>query len=298
MFCEPNRPGKPFKGSEALASGLLSRHQLRSRYRAALPDVYVPRRVPLSLSERTVAAWLWSGRQAIVAGAAAAGLHGTKWIDDHTPIELIHANPRAPSGVITHRDTVLDGEVQTLVLPVGGVDVTTPARTAFDLGRRGQFRAAIAHLDALAQATGIQVGDVVAIAQRHPHTRGLRQLECVLDLVDADAQSPPETYLRLRLIEAGFPRPQTQIPVVTDEETYYLDMGWPELMVAVEYDGEHHRTDPVQYAKDLRRAEILAALGWLVIRVIKEHRAADIVARVAQAIQLRQARLGYQLTVR
>ena len=65
------------------------------------------------------------------------------------------------------------------------------------------------------------------------------------DLVDEGAQSPKETWLRLLLIEAGFPRPQTQIPVLAPDgyPRYYLDMGWPEFMVAVEYDGEQHRTD-------------------------------------------------------
>lgn len=94
----------PFIGSEALASGLLNRHQLRSRFRAELPDVYVPKQASLSLSQRTVAAWLWSRRHATVAGAAAAAWHGARWIDNQVPVELIHANARAPRGVITRRD--------------------------------------------------------------------------------------------------------------------------------------------------------------------------------------------------
>lgn len=283
---------QPFIGSEALAVGLLNRHQLRSRYRALLPDVYVPKQSPLSLSQRTTAAWLWSRRAAVVAGAAAAALHGTRWIHDDTPVELVYPNPHPPKGVITRRDTVFDEEVQSLTRPAGDFAVTTPSRTAFDIGRRGALRPAIARLDALARATGITADEVSAIGRRHPHTRGLRQLERALDLLDAGAESPPETYLRLLLIEAGLPRPQTQIPVVTDRECYYLDMGWEELLVAVEYDGEHHRTDPVQVAKDIRRAEILAALGWLIVRVVKEHRRAEIVWRVMQARLSRLSRLA------
>ena len=82
--------GEPFIGSEALACGVLNRHQLRTQYRALYPDVYFSNRIDPSLGQRTAAAWLWSGRRAVIAGAAAAALHGSKWIPDHVPLELIH----------------------------------------------------------------------------------------------------------------------------------------------------------------------------------------------------------------
>lgn len=41
----------------------------------------------------------------------------------------------------------------------------------------------------------------------------------------------------------GFPKPLTQIPVRSGGRIkYYLDMGWVDLKIAVEYDGDHHRT--------------------------------------------------------
>ncbi len=58
-------------------------------------------------------------------------------------------------------------------------------------------------------------------------------------------------------------------------------------MVAVEYDGDHHRLDRGQYVKDIRRAELLDRLGWQVVRVIKEDRPRDIVERVALALARR-----------
>ncbi|PQM44837.1 hypothetical protein C1Y40_04999 [Mycobacterium talmoniae] len=223
---------QPFIGSEELACGALNRHQLRTRYRAVFPNVYLPQQVRPSLEQRALAAWLWSGREAVIAGMAAAALHGAKWVDDDLPVELIYPNPRPPPGVVTRRELLLEGETQVLAERT----ITTPERTAFDLGRRGPIRAAVARLDALAQATELNFADVALIGHRHPHTRGLRQLERVLDLVDAGAQSPKETYLRLLLVEAGLPRPQTQIRVTTEDAVYYLDMGWEEYLVAVEYD--------------------------------------------------------------
>jgi hypothetical protein len=274
--------GEPFIGSEALASGALSRHQLRTRYRAVFPNVYLANDVQFSLDLRILAAWLWSRRNAVVAGAAAAASHGAIWIPDGVPVELIYTNPRPPAGVLIRRDGLIQGETQTL----GGRIVTTPERTAFDIGRRGAVRSAVVRLDALARATGFKTEDVLGIAKHHPRSPGVRRLEAALELVDPGAQSPRESYLRLLLIDAGFPRPQTQIPVLDADgiPVAYLDLGWEDWMVAVEYDGDHHRTDRRQYVKDIRRTEMLERMGWIVVRIVAEDRPANIVGRVRAAI--------------
>lgn len=279
--------GQLFIGSEALTRGVVSRHQLRTRYRAVFPNVYLPKQAEPSLEQRIAAAWLWSHREATIAGTAAAALHGAKWIDDDVTIELIHPNPRAPQGVLTRRDVVLDGEVRRL----GEFTVTTPERTAFDIGRRLPRRTAVARLDALMRATGVKVDDVLAVAERHRGARGLRRLETALELVNPGAQSPRESYLRLLLVDAGLPPPHTQVPVLGSDGLpfAYLDMGWPDVMVAVEYDGDHHRVDRFQYAKDIRRLETLERMGWLIVRVVAEDRPADIVRRVKSALDARRS---------
>jgi hypothetical protein len=63
---------QPFIGAEALTSGDLTRYELRRYYRAIMPNVYLDKRVEPSLHQRTAAAWLWSGREAVVAGLAAS----------------------------------------------------------------------------------------------------------------------------------------------------------------------------------------------------------------------------------
>jgi very-short-patch-repair endonuclease len=64
-------------------------------------------------------------------------------------------------------------------------------------------------------------------------------------------------------------------------------MGWREFMVAVEYDGDHHRKDRKQYVKDITRLRMLESLGWIVIRVIAEDKPQDVIARVATALASR-----------
>lgn len=91
--------------------------------------------------------------------------------------------------------------------------------------------------------------------------------------------------MRLLLIRAGFPRPQTQIPVISPDgrRQYYLDLGWEDIMVAVEYDGEQHRVDRDQFRRDVSRGEYIDGLGWRRVRVLAGDRRVDIVARVRRA---------------
>jgi len=271
----------PFIGSEALRDGrVVNKHQLRTRFQRLYPDVYLSHGVAPNLWQRTAGAWLWSRRSGVIAGLAAAALHGSRWIADDVPIEMVSPNARPPIGITTRRDALTAGET----MRAAGMTVTTPERTAFDLGRLIRDDAAVARLDALGNATRFDTAAVVALAGRHRGSPGIPHLLTALDLYDSGAQSPKETWLRLLLIRAGFPRPRTQIPIFDDfgRARYYLDMGWDEVMVAAEYDGDHHRERAV-FSGDVVRAEFIAHRGWTNIRVVAGARPADIVNRVRRA---------------
>lgn len=274
----------PFRGSEAIATGRLNRHQLRTRFRPLLPDIYLDRAVEPTLDIRIRAAWLWSHQQSVIAGAAASALHGAKWVHAQETIDLISANTRSPAGIRCRNMALLDNEVCI----VRGIVATTPERTAFDLARSGDVDSAVERVDALLNATSIEPADIALLAEGHPRHRGLRQLGTVLEFVDGGAESPRETSLRLMLARTEIPRPQTQFTVVDDYGRFVarLDLAWPELLVAAEYDGDQHRTDRNQYVRDMRRLEMLANMGWIVIRVVKEDKPAEVVRRVRAAIEL------------
>ena len=138
------------------------------------------------------------------------------------------------------------------------------------------------------RATRFSPEAVLTLAKRYPAARGVRRLTAWLDLVDGGAASPKETELRLLLIDAGFPRPVTQIPIVVNYRTLaVLDMGWPEFGVAAEYDGDEHRTSRPRYAWDQKRLRKLTELGWIVVRVISEDTREDVVERVGRALVAR-----------
>lgn len=273
--------GEVFLGSEAVAQGRLTEYELRRWHRPLFRDVYIPNRHEPSLRDRTVGAWLRSGRRGAVAGVAASALHGAQWVDDDSTVELIWSNTRPPRGLVARAERIADDEVTY----VARLPVTTPARTAFDLGRHLPRAKAVPRLDALMRATPFSAEDVSLLAKRYRGARGVRRLRSVLPIVDGGAASPKESWLRLLLIDAGMPTPTTQIPVHEGWRLIgLLDMGWEAFRVAAEYDGDQHRSDRRQYVKDIRRLKKLEDLGWIVVRVIAEDRPDDVVDRVRDAL--------------
>jgi hypothetical protein len=268
-----------FLGREALGDGL-PRHDLRRWYRPMFRGVYIPKCATPTLPDRARGAWLTSDRAGIIAGVAASALHGAQWVGDDEPIEVLVAERRRQPGLVVRMDRVSDDEIAT----IAGLPVTTPSRTAFDIGRYRKRYDAIGRLDALMRSAPFRPEEVSMLMRRYGAVRGVRQLRELLPLVDAGAASPKESWLRLMLIDNGFPVPETQIPVLDEGVPFaYLDMGWRGIQLAVEYDGDQHRTDRPQYVKDLRRLPKIEKRNWEVIRVIAEDRTPEILARVYEA---------------
>jgi very-short-patch-repair endonuclease len=252
----------PFRGSQALKRGAVTRNELRTRYRAVFRDVYIGRDAELTAAAKARAAWLSTG--AILAGLSAAAVLGTKWLDGAAPAEIVRSDRHAQRGILVHSYQLADDEVQT----VRGMRVTTAARTAFDIGCGLPVAKAVPILDALLNATGIKSADVIALADRHRGARGIRWLRAALALADGGAESPQETRVRLLLVRAGLPKLETQIEF--RDLHIRVDMGWREWKIAVEYDGIQHWENRYQRSWDIERIALLEAAGWIVIRVSAE----------------------------
>ncbi|MCV7368204.1 hypothetical protein CRI77_06080 [Mycolicibacterium duvalii] len=275
-------------GGEAVRAGVVTRHELRRDYTTLYRGVFVRNDVAVTLRDRAIGAWLATGRKGVIAGVTAAALHGAPWVDLSQPVEVAGLKARPQQGLILRRDRVAADEITRRA----GLPVTTRVRTAFDMGRHLDRTAALACLDALMWNQRFDVDAVAALAAQHRGARGLRQLHELLPLVDGGAGSPQESRLRLCLLDRGFPRPQTQIPVFDGSRPVaFLDLGWPDHRVAVEYDGDHHRKNRKQYVKDIKRLRMLEDRGWIVIRVIAEDRNKQWLARVEAALTGRGCRL-------
>jgi hypothetical protein len=273
--------GEPFLGSEAVASGRVTPYALRTGYVAVHRDVFVPHDTELTAVIRAKAAWLWSRRRGVIAGRSASALHGAKWVDASRPAEIVYDNRHAPASIRTWSDCIEDDEATV----IDGMKVTTPARTAVDLACRYPIGEAVAMIDALARATRLKLADVELLAERYKGRRGIRRARIALPFVDPGAESPRETWLRLLLIRAGFPAPQTQIPLYDEYGALVavFDMGWENIKLAVDYEGDHHWASRRRLNHDIRRAEAVADLDWIDVRVTAEDTEAGIIRRVSAA---------------
>ncbi len=75
-----------------------------------------------------------------------------------------------------------------------------------------------------------------------------------------------ESGTRMALHLGGLPAPAVQHPVITRGRRYYLDLAYPEILLAIEYDGADHRGQR-RARRDLVREAALTALGWHILRL-------------------------------
>jgi len=159
---------------------------------------------------------------------------------------------------------------------IGGVKVTTPLRTALDLGCKLNRRPALAAMDALMRAHGFAHVEMHRLAVRFFRRRGVVQLRELIPLVDPRAESQPESWTRLELIDHGLPTPEPQYWIeIGGVPTFRLDLAYPHARVAVEYDGEEFHTSEEDREADEKRRDWLERHGWTVIVVTKESFSCD-----------------------
>ncbi|MDA8372479.1 MAG: hypothetical protein M0026_21765 [Nocardiopsaceae bacterium] len=259
----------PFRGSAAVRSGLISNRQLNGRsWRRLCRDVYVFAEIPDSLQLRVAAVALLLPRGAVVSGTTAAWLHGAdiRRRDDPIEVTLPRATPmRPPTGARVRRAQILAEDIEV----IDGLPVTTPMRTGFDLARRvrphrnATLVEAVVAVDALTHL-GLFTPDRLceyALRPRFHGWRGVRQAAVVAEHAEPLSESPGETRLRLRIVLAGFPRPQAQVNLFDPHGRHVarLDLAYPERRIAIEYDGEVHSG---RWREDAARRNRILALGW------------------------------------
>ena len=258
--------GKFFRGSSAVRAGWLTRQQLRGpAWRRLFEDVYVDATVPDThrLRARAAATVLVPG--AVVTGASAAVLWGLLDLADlRDDVELTlppGSNPRRHPGLVVRRTPLDDSDVCLRT----GVRVTTPQATALRLARMLPRDEAVVAIDRMVPATDLDLRALRARAGL-PGAAPARA-RSVLALADGLAESPQESRLRLLMRRGRLPAPVAQYVVRHGGEfVARVDFAWPDLKVAVEYDGAWHG-EKAQLARDRRRLNRLQEAGWRVVFV-------------------------------
>lgn len=206
---------------------------------------------------RRTAAWIWG------LDVLPPGVDEADW-----DIELAAlARTGDPSGVAG------DGSLRVPadhVVEEAGVRITSLTRTALDCARWLPRYEAVAALDQFLRR-GVDPDELTKMARALPGYHGNKRLREAIRLSDRGAASPGESWTRVAVVKSGFPRPEAQVPVLGPHgEWLYVDLGYPEFRVGVEYDGERYHSGRTARAHDERRRAWLAReMGWEIIPFTK-----------------------------
>ena len=260
---------RPFTFRQALTAGV-NEHQVRTLsrrgyLRRVTRGVYVAAQVEDSRQLRAEALALVVPHTGVVTDWTACWFWtGIDAPGDHLqepPLSVFHRHrhTRLQNGLTT-------GGARSLrpsdVTHIGNVAITTPIRTAWDLGRLTHRDRAIGAMDALCRLGTFGVTELVEGVPRFKGQRGVVQLRELAPLVEPLAESPSESTLRLRWLDIpNLPKPTPQVRVcVGGIEVYRIDLAVEELGYGCEYDGEQFHQDAT--LDDARRADLRDRFGW------------------------------------
>ncbi|MGH3913517.1 MAG: DUF559 domain-containing protein [Pseudonocardiaceae bacterium] len=235
--------------------------------------VLIPGEMVLDPFTRASAALLAAGSAAALTGLTAAWLQGCPAAESFTVHVAVpySRSLRAREGLVVHQGRRLLDEVSEVRgLRTVSLEIAIAELLCTDVARRAL---AVADQAAALFPEQERSGFHLRIAGRlntRADRRGTTRAQGLLPLVTGRADSPPESWLKLLVVEAGFPQPVDQFKVVDtlDCVRYVLDLCWPELRIALEYDGyeaHEHRQD-----RDARRDRDLSRRGWITVRATAE----------------------------
>lgn len=288
---------KPFTVYESRALGVQAK-RLRAR---DLSDggrlIYLPAGRHLQTVERArVLAAATPGAWVSHETAAVLTLLGLPpWLGNCSSIHLSkpHELPRVRrAGVIGHRVRCIPGELTD----VDGIPVTAPPRTWLDLAADLPLNYLVALGDQIirlprpgleqrsepyAHKEGLRL-----LIRQHPNMKGVEKARLALDEMRVGADSFPETFLRLALLEARLPEPELQLRLDPDDgRSPAADLGYRRYRIAIQYDGAPHLTRE-QQSRDNLRDEMFRNAGWACFKVNADDLAEGfegVIARIKRA---------------
>jgi hypothetical protein len=248
----------PFTRADALAAGIGDRKLAGPAYRRIFPGVYVASIVPDTLVVRSKAALLAAPSNGVVSHHTAARLFGAT-VPESPNIHVSYARDAQCliDGIKVHR---FRGEFATA--RYHGVPVTSPIQTLIHLARPLDLVDVVGCADGFVRRKVISPEELVATT-RASDGQGARLARRAAELTRDHVDSINESRVRLLMVLAGLPEPVVNHRIVRPDGSleYKLDLSYPDVLLAIEYDGRWHDS-PEQRAKDAVRRATLAARGW------------------------------------
>ncbi|MBB3089508.1 DUF559 domain-containing protein [Nocardioides albus] len=270
-------PPGPFSLADAAELGISADDVYRmiddGVVRRVVRGAFAPASTPDTPQTRAAAVARVVAPHHVVIDRTAALIHGVNALT-YAELDLdVDLETCALRGHTRSRRTGIDGHTRDLIstdiIKIGSVTVTTPIRTACDLGCNLRRREAYAAMCALAREHGLAPADFTLMLPRYRGRRGVRQLKALAPLVDPRLESAREAWTLLAIHDAGLPLPEPQFWIEIDEvPTYRLDFAYEHARVCVEYDGvDAHELTTDQRRHDAERRRWLRDHGWTVIVV-------------------------------
>lgn len=240
--------------------------------------VYAASHLPDSVDLRCACLRLVVPVDAVVVDRHAGWLHGAEMVlapGEHLALAPIRVF--LPAGRGRLRNGLADSGERTFrpddIVEIGGLRVTTPIRTAWDLGRNRWPDRALPALDQLLRLEVFTKEELIAGVERFRGMRWVTILRAVAPLADGRAESPPESVLRLRWIETLHFTPVPQLEVWHGPEFLArLDLASEEHGLGAEYDGVEWHDTPDQREHDrARRALCERRAGYHIVPFVKEN---------------------------
>lgn len=269
----------PFTAQQACGAGVSTKqlHGLAhaGMVRRVLRGVYVSTDLPDTLILRAKAASLVVSPFGVLCDRSAAWVHGVdtfayRELEILPPLEtfVLRDLPRIRrTGIVGGRRDLAARDVMDVV----GIRVTTPLRTALDLGCSLGRRDALAGLDGFMRLHGVTLDDLRFELPRYFRRRGVIQLRHLIAVASPKAESPGESWTRMAMIDVGLPQPELQFEIHhAGRVIYRLDLAYPKHKICVEYDGREFHEAPERRRADAQRREWLRRHGWTVIVVTKD----------------------------
>lgn len=275
---------QPFTPATAAAYGV-SRKRLESSWLYRPAHGARCTRSPTSAQELAAGVCAAMPEDVVLSHLTAARVWGfplaTRW-DEREPIDAMRSFGR--TRIRRHNVRGHLGAQSRRICRVDGLAVTSPADTWCDLAGELDLTQLVVIGDHLAGSAGyvVPIDELRSTLRSRGRTPGSPVLLRALDMIRPRSRSPMETWARLLFADGGLPEPELNVRLLDDRGQWLgvPDFVWRGRRVAAEFDGDHHRTDPRQWRRDvLRREDILAAGWWLVILT-----ADDILRRPAKTI--------------
>ena len=238
--------------------------------RHPIKGVYLASQVVDDTSSRLACLGLVTPEDAVVVDRHAGWAQGANML--LLPNEHLNALPIAiflPHGRGRLRNKLADSGERTFrdedLIVVNGVRMTTPLRTALDLGRQRWPEPALTALDALHRLGRFTVEELMSEIERFKRMRWVTTLRTVAPHTDGRSQSGGETVVRWRWKHLPVPSPEPQVEVISDGRVAFIDVGNEDLRFGVEFQGVEWHTGKEREDKDEARFDWLRKdAEWIV----------------------------------